>query len=335
MASTVSAAFAAFLRDSVNLAPSDSQLARKSRTWLRGKLAEFSEKHDDFPNPFPDSSKQVDFGSFSRRTKIRELDDVDLIHCLTGEGATYLEHEGVLRLTVPSTSRLYAFRHPNTDLLDSRRVINRFVKALKEVPQYSSSEANRRGEAAVLRLTSRPWDFDILPGFFTAPESSGRTYYVIPNGSGHWKKTDPRRDREWVTSVNQKHEGRVLNIVRVMKFWQRRPTMPWMAPYSFECMVVNNYDGRWDTASDVIDSEIPKALDGISSAVHGAILDPKDIQGDLNSLGLVERLKIAERATSDATKAREARKLDEQGETRRAIAKWQEVFGPCFPDYTG
>ena len=90
MASTVDSAFAEFLRDTVNLAADASSGARTSRTWLRGQLATFHDKHDDFPRPYAD--KHVDFGSFARRTKIRPLDDVDLIHGLMGEGGSYLDN---------------------------------------------------------------------------------------------------------------------------------------------------------------------------------------------------------------------------------------------------
>ncbi|MFN2423862.1 MAG: hypothetical protein ABR572_08815, partial [Cryomorphaceae bacterium] len=35
---------------------------------------------DDFPNDYPD--KHIKFGSFARNTKIRPLDDIDLMYCL-------------------------------------------------------------------------------------------------------------------------------------------------------------------------------------------------------------------------------------------------------------
>lgn len=34
-------------------------------------------------------------------------------------------------------------------------------------------------------------------------ELDGRDYYLIPNGDGHWEKTDPRKDRDTVTETNQ------------------------------------------------------------------------------------------------------------------------------------
>ncbi|GHL16875.1 hypothetical protein ECZU23_53180 [Escherichia coli] len=45
------------------------------------------EKDDKFPVSFP--AIHIAFGSFARRTKIRPLDDIDLMFGLTGQGATY------------------------------------------------------------------------------------------------------------------------------------------------------------------------------------------------------------------------------------------------------
>lgn len=333
MASTVDSAFAEFLRDTVNLAADTSSGARTSRTWLRGQLATFHDKHDDFPRPYAD--KHIDYGSFARRTKTRPLDDIDIIHCLTGEGATYSDERSRITITPATGTRLAGFCHADSDLLNSRRVINKFIKHLDGVPQYSAARIKQSGVAATLELSSYDWNFDIVPGFFTTPELDGRTYYIIPNGDGHWMKTDPRLDQDRVTTVNQKHAGRVLNVVRVLKFWNRRPTMPSVPSYAFENLVLDHYAGRFDEASEYIDLEIPKVFDHIASGIYGAIQDPKGIQGDLNTLEYGERMKVSARASSDAAKAREARNLESQGSQKASIEKWGEVFGSTFPSYTG
>ncbi|MGK2629981.1 hypothetical protein ACSJHT_19705, partial [Escherichia coli] len=86
MATTVIAAFNEFMKDTVNLKKADTDDARASRDWLIGKMNDF-EKDDKFPVSFP--AIHIAFGSFARRTKIRPLDDIDLMFGLTGQGATY------------------------------------------------------------------------------------------------------------------------------------------------------------------------------------------------------------------------------------------------------
>lgn len=84
MATTVIAAFNEFMKDTVNLKKADTDDARASRDWLIGKMNDF-EKDDKFPVSFP--AIHIAFGSFARRTKIRPLDDIDLMFGLTGQGA--------------------------------------------------------------------------------------------------------------------------------------------------------------------------------------------------------------------------------------------------------
>lgn len=332
MATTVNTAFDEFLRDKVNLDPDDVQGARRSRDWLLEQIHKLPDTHTDFPLVLP--KNDVFFGSFARRTKIRKLDDVDLISCLHATGGTYWDHgSDSIEITVPTTSRLSAFCHGTTQQLNSIRIVNRYVKALADVPQYGSAEINRRSEAAVLKLTSYTWNFDIVPGFITAPDLFGQTYYLIPNGSGHWKKTDPRKDRDNLAHVNQAHGGYVLNVIRIMKYWNRRATMPTAPSYMFESMIVAYYAGRSEKAKQWVDMEIGPVLRHIADAVLYTVNDPKGIQGDLNSLSREQRTAIRERALLDADRADEARAWEQKQDHEKSINKWREIFGTEFPRY--
>ena len=77
-----------------------------------------------------------------------------------------------------------------TDILNSRKVIEKFKSGLNNVSQYGSSEINRYQEAVTLKLLSYTWNFDIVPCFFTADDVNGKNYYLISDGNGDWKKTD-------------------------------------------------------------------------------------------------------------------------------------------------
>lgn len=333
MPSTVNAAFDEFMKDSVNLTADSTAGARRSRDWLLEQVRRFPEKEDDFPLLY--TEQDIAFGSFARRTKTRELDDVDLIVCLSATGGTYMDWGfAPITLTVPLESRLSRLCNSGTQTLNSKKVVNRLVKALYNVPQYSSADVNRRGEAAVLRLSSYTWSFDMVPGFFTKPDGFGRTYYLIPDGDGNWKKTDPRIDGNRVSAINQAHDGNVLNVVRAMKFWNRRPTKPTVGSYLFEVIVLDHFEGRTSKASQWIDLEVGPVLRNLASVVVGRVRDPKGIQNDLNNLTWEQRYAIRERALLDATRAEEARSLETQGEHRKSIGKWREVFGDLFPEYS-
>ena len=228
MSKTVVTAFNEFLKYTVNLDIDETKTARNSRDWLSGKIELFPNKEgSSFPWLY--SEKHIHFGSFARRTKIRELDDIDMMICLKAEGSVYHEYPDGIVITVPdSAGRLKKLcdsvaNYPNPIYyLNSRKVINAFVAELKSVQQYSSADISRNMEAAVLNLFSYAWSFDIVPCFFTKPDSFERTYYIIPDGQGKWKKTDPRKDRDRVSSINTKHNNNILNIIRTMKYWNKK-----------------------------------------------------------------------------------------------------------------
>ncbi len=332
MASNVNTAFAEFLKNTVNLDANETNTARNSRDWLVGKIHGFGGK-DMFPVLY--NEKDIFFGSFARKTKIRELDDIDIMICLSALGSTYNPYQaGSIEITVPeSAEALYCLCHDYTDKLNSRKVINKVISKLSSVPQYKKAEISRNQEAAILNLQTYTWSFDIIPCFFTSPDQYCRTYYLIPDGSGNWQKTDPRIDSDHVSSLNQKHNGYALNLIRIVKYWNRRPTMPSMQSYLLECMLLNHLEGSTQ-CSDYIDIAFRDALAYIYSAIYNSVQDPKGIQGDLNNLPTEERKKISDRAAMDYNKAIDAGTYEGKGDHKSAINKWREIFGDQFPPYT-
>jgi hypothetical protein len=333
MATSVNAAFAEFMRDFVNLDSNVTKTARASRDWLIGQIHGFEGNVEHFPGLY--TEKDIAFGSFARNTKIRELDDIDLMFCIKAQGATYVDYGDRVEITAPESSgALSRYCNPGTDALNSRMVINKFVSALGSVPQYEDADTKRDHEAATLKLTSYTWNFDIVPCFFTTPETDERTYYIIPDGNGNWKKTDPRKDRDALSVVNTAHGGNVLNPLRLLKYWNERPTAPAMGSYLVETMAIIHYVHRAPTAvTQYVDMEMPDLFQHIANSIFGTVPDLKDVQGDLNDLSLEQRWKIQERANQDYARALEARAAETSGDHAASIRKWREIFGPYFPTY--
>lgn len=333
MAKTVISAFNEFLADKVNLDKDKTETARASRDWLFDQIASF-QSDSTFPKSY--SEHDIHYGSFARRTKKRPLDDIDLMVCLSAQGASYLTYSDRIEITVKPETNLKAFCFDYTNTLNSTKVINKFISKCEDVPQYAKAETKKNGSAAVLSLQSYDWVFDIVPCFMTIVEwQTNRNYYLIPDGRGHWKKTDPRIDRERVKDINKAHDGNVLNVIRIIKYWNKRPTMPSMSSYVLETMILDYYSTRSasDKASDFVDLEIPRVLEYISINTYCSIYDPKGIQGDINTMSWDDQRKISSRASADRLKALEARRLESAEDHQGSIKKWQEVFGSEFPSY--
>src|SRR6185437_484036 len=110
MAATVNEAFNEFMTNVVNLDPNQTLTARASRDWLTAQLHSLHETYPDFPRPYQE--RDVYFGSFHRRTKIRPLDDIDLVTCLRAEGSTYTTTVNEIQINVSQTAeRLLSLCH--------------------------------------------------------------------------------------------------------------------------------------------------------------------------------------------------------------------------------
>jgi hypothetical protein len=333
MAKTVNEAFNVFLQDHVNLDPDDTQRARSSRDWLLSQIRLFPIRDDIFPRLY--SEKDISFGSFARRTKKRELDDIDMMIALSAEGSCYREFSDRVEVYIPDSAyRLKSLCCDDTNTLSSRKVINRLVSFLSQVPQYEKAEIKRNMEAATLNLKSYSWVFDLVPCFFTAKDWFNKDYYLIPDGNGNWKKTDPRIDRGRVTEINQIHNGNVLNVIRLIKYWNKRPTMPSMSSYLIENMILDFYDKQCNKASKYVDLEVPQVLEYIYNNIFCTVNDPKGIQGNINQMSREDREKIFTRAYFDHQKALKAIHFEKEGEHQSSIAKWSEIFGSSFPTYS-
>ncbi|SFL61530.1 hypothetical protein SAMN04487943_102464 [Gracilibacillus orientalis] len=326
---SVNAAFNYFLKNEVNLDHDKTTTARKSRDWLINRISKFPSEDTSFPKGY--SEINIFFGSFARRTKIRELDDIDLMIGLSGEGAHYVAHNDYVEIIVDdNTNNLSSLCFDDTNALNSRKVINKYIGNLKNIENYKKAEMKRNKEAANLKLSSYEWNFDIVPCFITAKDTSDKNYYLIPNGEGNWKFTDPRIDRERTKSINQSNDGNVLNTIRIMKYWNKHAKMPTISSYLLETIILNYYSSNFNKASELVDLNIPNILSYISDSIHFAVQDPKNIQGNINELNSEDRTKIGEKANADYQIALEARSLESVNKHEESIRKWEKIFGSRF-----
>ncbi|MCK6380306.1 MAG: hypothetical protein L6Q54_03525 [Leptospiraceae bacterium] len=236
----------------------------------------------------------IKFGSFARNTKIRPLDD------LCNDDGT----------------------------LNSIKLVNKIVSSLNKIEQYKSADKHRKQEAATLNLNSYEWVFDIVPAFYTDTK-----YYIIPDGQGGWKATDPNIDQDRVSTINKKYDGKVLQLIRTLKFWNNRASMTTIPSYLFENLVLNFTESK-DTLNDYIDINLINFWYYLKTAIYNEVNDPKGFQGNLNTLTYAEKVGISTKANDTYTKGYEAYKIEtEEKNQSKSINKWIEIFGDKFPKY--
>lgn len=331
MATTVNNAFDEFMRDIVNLDPDIVSAARISRDNLLDNIAEFDNKDDffDLCNSF-----NIHFGSFARKTKCKELDDIDLMIGIAANGATYNSDDpwNDVRITASTINVAQKDCTREDGTLNSTQVSNKFKKKLESVREYSRSEIRRNGEAIILNLKTKDWSFDIVPCFHTVKEDDGRAYYLIPNGNGNWKKTAPDRDKEHVTNTNRSKDGRVLELIRLCKKWNKVKNAKTIPSYMLETMIVDFADSQTEL-NQWIDMCFRDALKYIADHIMAPVYDMKEIQGNINSLEFSDMLHLQQRAQADYEKACDAWDQEKVGNHKAAIKKWGEILGSDFPEY--
>lgn len=321
-------AFATFRSTRVDLDRDEVRTARRSRDYLQAQITQLAVQDNAF---LPVTGQYLPYGSFARSTKTRPLDDIDLLailnHYGTSEIASYSSpYTYQVRLT-DWNAPLARFADNNGNL-NSTRILNSLKSGLTKVPNYQRAEIKRNGVAVVLNLRSYSWVFDIVPSVPVVDWAGKTTHYLIPNGTGQWTRTDPRRDQTTITSVNQQHQGNLLPLIRLIKYWNKASyAAPRIDSYYLETMLIDGFRYHYPIISSTLRSHVPAAFQILAARVLVSCPDPKGLGPNLDmGIEWEKRQKIAEVARQRAQYAQWALEYEQRGDHRNAIKWWGYVF---------
>jgi hypothetical protein len=337
MAKTVSGAFAEFRRNCVDLDAGEVSAARRSRDYLQQQIASLTARYGAFPRLDPNSSPSVASGSFARRTKIRPLDDIDFFVVLERRGIRQRQSwwdQWRYYLTPKHAEPTVLAELTNKDgHISSTRVLNLLKSALAAAPNYASADIHRNGEAVSLKLSSYPWVFDIVPAVPHVNWWTGRVdWFLMPNGKGDWMRADPRRDAARATEANQRHNGLLLPLIRLVKYWNTNRLRQGLSSYYVETLCFNVFNNRsaLTSLSAGLDTFFRKAPAQVSSPCP----DPKGLEPRLDrNLNRETKDWVRQAMREAARAAREARKAEKRGDVAGAFESWRRIFGPEFPRF--
>ena len=91
---------------------------------------------------------------------------------------------------------------------------SRFLYAVRDAlnKQYGRTDVSSRRVAVTLDFTDIVTD--VVPAF---PRKGGG--YLIPNGTGEWKSTNPPFHAQLINQADQVKAGRLKPLIRLMKAW--------------------------------------------------------------------------------------------------------------------
>jgi hypothetical protein len=340
-ASTIKAAFNKFQSYIVDLEQTTSETGRASQEYLFEQVKKLSKNHSNFPRL---KRNYIPFGSFARKTKIRPLNDIDLLLLLNGRGISvelsYRQKASGygVNMTAVCRVKITDIRSPllsfadNKGYVNSIKILNRIKYHLASVPNYQKADKNRRMQAVTLNLKSHPWTFDIVPAIPIHDYQDKVTHFLIPDGYGNWIRTNPKIDAKSLTSVNAKHKGELLPVLRLLKYWNKRKHKPSLSSYYFETLVVQTFQYSPEITS------YPAALEYFfhhcSSYIMSSCPDPKRLGEALDAnVNWDTKQKILKALKNAASHACHAMMAESKNDQKTAIYWWKKVFGSEFPDY--
>lgn len=328
MARTIQSALKQMIEENVNMPSDRVTKTRASRDWLLERIENFEKgtQYLYFCKNF-----NLHFGSFSRRTKVQPIDDIDIMiglngHLLYWDDNMYDYTNCSIHLDPDvQTSGLWKDCLNEDKSLNSTKLLNKFKNALINISHYESANIHRRQQAITLKLSSYEWNFDLVPCFHT---TSG--VYLIPNGKGGWMKTNPEKDQELVTSINKKHNGNFLELIRLVKYWNskafdRKANIE--SSYLLEVMLANYYSSREYLSN--IEYEFEQSLNYLRDNIRNTVDDPKNIEGNLNHLSDEEKTNLILRIDNDLKNIKDAKKVS----VGESFEYWKKVLGDKFPNY--
>lgn len=339
---TISGAFDRFLEKEINIAPGIREMASASQNHLRELLAGETDRDSTFPRVL--SAEDSDFlgGSFARHVKNWPLDDIDIYFPLDGHTLVYLEMGARLPYTVISDGVL-----PTNPLLTARWMDGTYISSTKLVEGFAAvlrrhypeeTEVFPNGEAVSIRMKQGETDsgkglgYDVVPCFLLRPDNPLELpFYVMPNGSGGWLRTNPRHDKDISDNLQEKNGKTFRKAVKLVKYWNTSQLDGVLPSYYIELAIARAFLEENRNGSFI--NSVPLAvatgfwalnkavgLGGQTPWISGA---PTVEPGAINA---VHKILVANAHTISL----EAWNQERAGQDEVAIMTWQKLFGSSF-----
>jgi len=320
-------ALARFQRDRVDLDPQQVKTARASRDFLVEQMNALRLTRG-FP---PYTGGHLPFGSFSRRTKIQPLDDVDTLFFINGGKTTENRREDGVTVWLhieDVTAPLAAYRD-NYGYVNSTRVLNATRDGLGAIKLYKKADVKKNMEAVTLALSSYPWVFDIVPAVGVNDAQGGTAHYLIPDGRGEWKRADPRTDAKRADALNTARGNAFTPLCRLLKYWNARTHKPQLPSYYFETLVGQVFStAAIHSTAGAVHTFFKQA----SALVAQTCSDPNGFGPALDAgVDWATKQKVMA-AMSEAESSALTGSVYPllAGEGQVAVSLWRKVFGPEF-----
>lgn len=238
-------------------------------------------------------------GSYDRHTKIKPLEDVDIFAVIKPNGGQgHYRNESPDRIVTALATEL-----------DSQF---KYVEPSGMAVRISMSDDD--GQAT----------FELVPAF--AHATSG---FEAPDPDrGRWIRTDPNVHAQLTSTKNTGCAGKWVPFVKMVKGWNRQAGKPVPQSFLLEVMALRLVQPPFGRYQD----EIAAFLGNVIDRAAGPWPDPAELGPDVDELLTnYQRQQIGTAASTALALAEEAIYLEDNGQERKAVEKWREIFGERMP----
>ncbi|QDT52991.1 hypothetical protein Pan44_10060 [Caulifigura coniformis] len=334
----IGAAFDSFIDTQIGIGAGTRERASASHSALRGYLRGLAQENEGFPRILRDTDRDFLGGSFARHTKIWPLNDIDVYLPIDGTGLVYSQGGfqapyTVLTDEVLDTNPLAVDRDRWWDggYLSSAKLINGFAEALRS--NYPVTTRVRRVGEAVMVTLSNDLGFDVVPCFSLKPHAAYEDpFYLIPDGSNGWIKTNPRLDQQLSDELHRKNNRSLRRAVKLFKWWSNEFVGGRIESYYAELAIMRAFElqNRLGTTITSVSVGTCVAFQAVRDAVRAGDLPPI-----LNGSPAVESGALT---TTDLTRINQAVangdraiRHEQADQIEEAFEAWRAVFGHEFP----
>lgn len=255
-------------------------------------------------------NKTERIGSFTRRTAVQGVSDLDLMVILS------------------SNERKWG-RGTTT----SKTTLNKVKEAL--TVRFTATPIRNSGSAVVLSFAGGDRPVDVVPAFYTGPYKGRlRQYqnyptYSIPDGSGGWLLTSPQIHGAALTSEDERSGYKLKRVASLAKYWAAVRAHLNLHSFHVEILIASTHISIGPRSYAQVLHELFRNL--ASRNGHG-IRDPLELSGVIPaSSGPAAAKRLAMGARTAAEHSERALHAEAQRDTPEAVRQWKIIFGGNFP----
>jgi len=136
-------------------------------------------------------------GSYGKNTEIKPPSDIDILFCLP-----------------PSVYERFSKRSGN--------IQSQLLQEVKEVLQANWKSTSMKADGQIIFVPFVTYAIEVLPTFLL---QSTQYWHADANNGGQWRTTDPKAEKERITTSNIATKGKTIHLIKLAKAWKESRTV--------------------------------------------------------------------------------------------------------------